>query len=148
MKEVEKIVVGVDFSKNAEKILQSAVYVAEKFQAELAIIHVVERFDSYVGLSIPHMSFDELEKDMQESAKKKMEDFVMDNLGENASNKTTVLAGKAATEIVGYAGSEGVDLIIVGTHGYRGLEKVLLGSVAERVVGTAPCPVLTINPYK
>ena len=63
-------------------------------------------------------------------------------------NEAKVLSGDVAEEIINYTESQGIDMIIMGTHGYKGLEKVLFGSVAEKVVKTAPCPVLTINPYK
>jgi nucleotide-binding universal stress UspA family protein len=55
--------------------------------------------------------------------------------------------GDAAEEILKYVRSEGIDLIIMGTHGRKGLEKIVFGSVAERVVQKSPVPVLTINPY-
>ncbi len=59
-----------------------------------------------------------------------------------------ILIGDAASEIIRYAQEEKIDLIIMGTHGRKGLEKALFGSVAEKVVKNSPVPVLTINPYK
>ncbi len=58
-----------------------------------------------------------------------------------------VTAVGVAQAIVDYASAHACDLIVMGTHGRRGLSRLTLGSVAERVVKTAPCPVLTINPY-
>ena len=59
-----------------------------------------------------------------------------------------VIRGDTADSIIKYAADEQADLLIIGTHGRRGLEKMWLGSVAERVIKGAPCPPLTCNPYK
>jgi len=59
-----------------------------------------------------------------------------------------VVAGDASEEIINYIESQGIDLIIMGTHGRKGLDKVMFGSVAERGVKTSPVPVLVVNPYK
>ena len=59
-----------------------------------------------------------------------------------------VLVGDVAEEIIRHAEETSMDLIVMGTHGYKGIEKVMFGSVAEKVVRSSPCPVLTINPYK
>ena len=83
-----------------------------------------------------------------QSAEKKMESFLKENLDETISCDSKILAGDVAEEIISYAEREKAGLIVMGTHGYKGLEKVLFGSIAEKVVKTAPCPVLTINPYK
>ncbi len=76
-----------------------------------------------------------------------MNDFV-DEYFEDYPVKTHILTGDAAEEIINFAQKEGFDLILMGTHGRKGLDKVIFGSVAERVVKGAPCPVLTINPYR
>ena len=85
---------------------------------------------------------------MTQSAEKKMAAFVSDNLKTKVAHEAKVLNGDIAEEIIRYAETEGVDMIIMGTHGYKGLEKVLFGSVADKVVKTSSCPVLTINPYR
>lgn len=59
-----------------------------------------------------------------------------------------VLSGDVAEEILKYAAKKQVQLIIMGTHGYKGLERIMFGSVADKVVKTACCPVMTINPYR
>jgi nucleotide-binding universal stress UspA family protein len=81
---------------------------------------------------------------MIEAAEKKMESF----LAQYKNVKAKVLIGDVAEEIIRHAEESGMDLIVMGTHGYKGLEKVMFGSVAEKVVRSSPCPVLTINPYK
>lgn len=148
MKDVKKILVPVDFSENSKKIIKSAVYVAGKFQASLAVVFVVQSFEDYSGFFVPHMPISQFEEEMVQSAERKMESFLDENLEESVAHEATVLSGDVAEEIVSYAQIQGVDMIVMGTHGYKGFEKILFGSVAEKVVKTAYCPVMTINPYK
>ena len=147
MKEIKKILVPVDFSENSQKILESSVYFAGKCNASLSVVFVVQSFEDYSGFFVPHMPIAQFEEEMLLSAEKKMESFLEENLG-TVPHMSKVLAGDVAEEIGLYVENEGIDLIIMGTHGYKGFEKVLFGSVAEKVVRTAPCPVMTINPYK
>ena len=148
MKEMRKILVPVDFSENSTKLLQHAVDMAGKSGANIVVVYVVEGLDKYSGLSIPHISLTEVEKELVQSAKSKMELFLEENLEPSVPHEGVVLNGDIVEEINNFAANEGVDMIIMGTHGYKGLEKIVFGSVAERIVKTAPCPVLTCNPYK
>jgi nucleotide-binding universal stress UspA family protein len=148
MDEIKKILVPVDFSENSKKILQDALTKAGQLNAKVMVVYVVEGLENYGGLSIPHISLAEFEKELVQSATKKMESFLEENMDPSVAHESKILHGDIVEKINTFAESEGVDMIIMGTHGYKGLEKVLFGSVAERVVKTAPCPVLTINPYK
>ena len=148
MKKMNKILVPIDFSDNSTKLLQHAVGMAAGSGASIVVLYVVEGIDKYSGLSIPHISLEEVEKELVRSAKTKMELFLEENLESSVPHEGVVLNGDIIEQINNYATKEGIDMIIMGTHGYKGLEKVLFGSVAERIVKTAPCPVLTFNPYK
>ena len=148
MREIKKILLPIDFSGASIKILQYAVFLAEKYNAKIFIIYVMEY--PYTISGVPHFrKDDEYEEHMISSAKKKMASFLEDNRGQiPISLKSSVLFGHAAERIISYAEMESFDLIIIGTHGHKGLEKMLLGSVAEKVIKLAPCPVLTINTYR
>ena len=148
MNEIKKILVPVDFSENSAKLLQSALFFGDKFGAKLTIVFVMQSFDDYSGFFVPHMPISQFEEEMAQSAEKKMKSFIAENIKAGVSHEAKVLNGDIAEEIIKCASDEAVDLIIMGTHGYKGLEKVLFGSVADKIVKTAPCPVLTINPYK
>jgi nucleotide-binding universal stress UspA family protein len=148
MTDYNRIMIPVDFSKNSPKLLKAATEVAEKFQAELFLVFVVQSFEDYSGFFVPHMPISQFEDEMMESAEKKMEAFVSDNLKTSLKYSTEVLKGDVAEELTRYASENNVAMIIMGTHGYKGVERVIFGSVAEKVVKTSPCPVLTINPYK
>ncbi len=142
--EIKKILVPVDFSENSKKILDSASDIAGKFGAALSVVFVVQSFDDYSGFFVPHMPVAKFEEEMVQGAEQKMDSF----MGGYENVDAKVLIGDVGEEVVRYAEETGIDMIIMGTHGYKGLEKVMFGSVAEKVVKTAPCPVLTINPYK
>jgi len=146
--DVKVILVPVDFSDNSKKILRDAERFASKFGAKLSLIFVVQSFDDYSGFFVPHMPIAQFQDDLLASARTKMDNFVEDNLSTETECATEVRVGDVAEEIIGFAETNNTDMIIMGTHGYRGVERILFGSVAEQVVKTAPCPVLTINPYK
>ena len=142
--EIKKVLVPVDFSDNSKKILDAAGYFSGKCQAQLYVVFVVQSFDDYSGFFVPHMPVAKFEEEMVQAAEGKMESF----LAGRRDIPTKVLVGDVAEEIIRYAEEAGMDLIVMGTHGYKGIEKVMFGSVAEKVVRSSPCPVLTINPYK
>jgi len=142
--EINKMLVPVDFSENSKKVLEAAGYFAGACDAELHVVFVVQSFDDYSGFFVPHMPVAKFEEEMVQAAEQKMEKFLEDHKNVEAK----VLVGDVAEEIIRHAEENGMDMIIMGTHGYKGLEKVMFGSVAEKVVRSSPCPVLTINPYK
>ena len=151
MTNIKKILVAIDFSENASKIVDSAFFFANKLGAELSIVHVVEGLDKYSGFVIPHISLGNLEQDLLKGAELKMEDFIDEHLAGKKTPvpyKYKVLVGDVGDELKKYAAQENCDLLIIGTHGHKGLEKTLFGSIAEEVLKSAPCPVLTVNPFK
>ncbi|MBU0945347.1 MAG: universal stress protein [Proteobacteria bacterium] len=155
MKRIEKIkqvVTPVDFSDNSKMIAESAAFMAGSFQASLALVFIVQKFEDYSGFFVPQMNIPDFEQDLFEQAEEKMKSFV-EELEPFAKGKGVievsgkVLVGDVAEQIISYASEQKGDLIVMGTHGYKGLEKIMFGSVADKVVKTAPCPVLTVNPY-
>ena len=150
MLDVQKIIVPVDFHQHTDELVQFAIDVANKIGAAPIFLHVVENFAlaaSY-GDVVPE-SFPQLEEEMFGRAKRKMADLV--GKFKTACPECTgqVLGGDVADTIVDYAKTEkSIGLIVMGTHGAQGIEKVMLGSVAERVLKRAHCPILVFNPYR
>ena len=142
-----KILVPIDFSERSTSVLRNAVYVAGKFEAELYLIYVVEDFSSTVTFSVPHISSDIQDDEMKRGAEKKMENLIEDNLEPSVAPKSKVLVGNVAERICSFAKDEEIDLIIMGTHGYKGLERVLLGSVTEKVLRLAHCDVMAVKNF-
>ena len=143
-----RILVPIDFSEYTDDVLNYAKVIAGKFNASLHLIHVVPNMDYFT----PYESFaaaenivgiqkgveEEVEKDL-----KKVQEQITD-----LPVTTVTRTGVAFVEIIDYVKSEGIDLIVMGTHGRGALEHMLLGSVTEKVVRKAPCPVLTIRTSK
>jgi len=152
IREIKKVVTPVDFSDNSRLIAESAAYMAGKFGASMYLVFVVQNFEDYSGFFVPQMTLPTLEGELLESAEQKMASFC-EELTDFAKQVGVtdlhyeVFMGDVAEQIVEYASSVAADIIVMGTHGYKGLEKIMFGSVADKVVRSAACPVLTINPY-
>ena len=150
--QVKNIVTPVDFSDNSKLIAESAAFMAGSLKATLILLFVVQKFEDYSGFFVPQMSIPDFEQDLYTQAEEKMEAFSQE-IGEFAKTQGVtevvgkVLVGDVAEQIVDFASEQPGGLIAMGTHGYKGLEKIMFGSVADKVVKSASCPVLTINPY-
>jgi nucleotide-binding universal stress UspA family protein len=146
MFDLHRILVPTDFSKFSQHALMYAAAFAEKFGAELYLLHVVQD----LALFIPDMvtvspplapSVDQLTA----AAGTAFDRLLKENPLPGITVHREVRQGTPFYEIIRYAREIDVDLIIMGTHGHSGLAHVLLGSVSEKVVRKAPCPVLTVR---
>ncbi len=145
MKPFTKILVAIDFSENSECAFDYALTLATQFNAELTIVHVINEPVDLRGFYVPHISFEQLEKEIEEGAAKMMETFCSSKLGTFSNYKTSIVTGIPYDEITAAAGRIDASLIVIGTHGRTGLDRILFGSTAERVVRAAVCPVLTVR---
>ena len=145
MKPFTKILTAVDFSENSECAFGYALTLATQFNAELTIIHVINEPVDLRGFYVPHISFEQLEKEIEESAAKMMETFCSSKLGTFSNYKTSIVTGIPYDEITAAAARIDASLIVLGTHGRTGFDRILFGSTAERVVRSASCPVLTVR---
>ncbi len=153
MHKIETILTPIDFSENALKIARAAAYIAGTFKAKLHLIFVIREFDDYSSFFVPPVNMPNLKEELLLSAQQQMDTFVDQRKQEFADAgvpeiKSEVLNGDVAEEIINYAKAHNCDLIVMGTHGYKGFERIMFGSVAEKVVKNACCPVMTINPYQ
>lgn len=144
MKAINNIVVPVDLEEHTEKLLEYAAYIAAKLSAKLSIIHVVEPFPTAGDMELGMATV----KEYTENRIKHSGEFLDKLAASYPESTTTILHGIIVDEIVKFAKDKKTDIIIIGTHGSKGIEKLLLGSVAERVVKSAHCPTLVINPFK
>ncbi|MGC8735252.1 MAG: universal stress protein [Dissulfurimicrobium sp.] len=148
MVEVKKILFPVDFTENSKKVLPYVKHFARAFAAHITLIHVVRGPDEFSGFELGSAWWSSFEKEVMEGSRAAMEHFMTENLQDYKDIDYMILMGDIIEEINKFAVEKGVDLIIMGTHGRKGLEKAVFGSVAEGVVKYAACPVLTINPFK
>jgi universal stress protein A len=141
----KKIVCPVDFSEFTDEILNCAVDIAKKYNAELHLIHIIPNlnyFTPYESFLTPE-NLIAIERNIEKEVDK---DFDKITKTVDMSVKKVVKTGVTFVEIIDYIKTEGIDLVVMGTHGRSAIEHILIGSVAEKVVRKSPCPVLTIRP--
>ena len=140
-----RILVPTDFSDAADAALADAKALSRLFGASLHVLHVFE--DPYATGTFAPEVYAPLPPDVREGLLRDIEarlaERITDADRQQCQAATEIVTGPTAKKIVDYAVAHGVDLIAMGTHGRTGLAHLLLGSVAERVLRTAPCPVLT-----
>jgi nucleotide-binding universal stress UspA family protein len=141
----KSILFATDFSPSSEHAFQYALSLARKFQSRLGIIHVINEPVDLRGFYVPHISFDQLEAEIEQGARKLMENFCARHVSDYPGVETFVVPGLPYDEIIKKAQEMDADLIVVGTHGRTGLDHVLFGSTAEKVVRKSPVPVMTIR---
>lgn len=144
---LKKIVCPTDFSPPSLEGLQNALELVEKFDAELIIIYVIEP-PGWSGLaySPPVSNLTDITKALKEEAVKKLNKLQSQMIPDHVRYRLLTVEGKPAEEIVKLAIEESAGLIVIATHGYSGFHRFVFGSVTERVVRTAKCPVLTVRP--
>ena len=141
-----KLLVPTDFSEDSEQAARYAVELAKRFQAEIHCIHVVDIPADLLSTSAYYMTgpSEGFLDQIREESKKNLEAFAKKNL-EGVGVRTAFLEGSPFVEIIRYARNQEIDLVVIATHGRTGLRHVLFGSVAEKVVRKAPCPVLVVK---
>ena len=142
---LKKILCPIDFSKPSLRGLEVAVEMAEQHSAELILVHVVQPVHPVPAPGVPagYVSREYYEE-RTEAAEKRFKEIGEEKIPRGMALRTKVITGHGAEEIVKLAQSEKVDLIVTATHGWTGWRRFIFGSVAERVIRLAPCPVLTV----
>jgi nucleotide-binding universal stress UspA family protein len=147
IEELDRILVPIDFSEHSKHALRYAKQIAASYDARLQLLHVVE--------SVIHPSFYALEKlhsselmwAVKPRAKQALERFLEETEGPELTAEVFVIEGRAASDITECARELESNLIVIATHGLTGIEHLLMGSVTEKVVRSAPCPVFTVTVY-
>ena len=137
----QHFLVPLDFSEYANQALDYAIKLANKLGARLTLLHVVQSLPMGgvdMGVTLPYTYIQDLEAEIMESLNNYLERVTAAGL----EGEVAMVHGVPFHEIIEMAKAQHVDLIVMGTHGRTGFQHVLLGSVAEKVVRLAPCPVL------
>ena len=151
MKAISRILFPVDLSEVSSKLAPDAIAFAKKFDAEVHLLLVTGSFEKFKTFYIPHPSLQTFGDEVLRGGRKKLVEYVEESFADFPKLKTAVVQGDPAEEILKYIEAEKIDLVIMGTHGRKGLDRILFGSVANEVVRHSPAPVLTIsqhNPYR
>ena len=140
----QHILVPVDFSEPSQQVLDYAIALAGKLEASLTILHVIQRpvLGPGTGMGAVYGSYME---QVEPAAQQNIRDAVERVRKAGVECAGEVAHGTPFQQIIDMADNRQVDLIVMGSHGHTGLQHFLLGSVAERVVRLAPCPVLVVR---
>jgi nucleotide-binding universal stress UspA family protein len=144
--EFRRILAPTDFSEHACHALSYARAFADRWGAELHLLNVIEPavFPTEAGLT--PMGLINLDSELTTAAEHAMTELLKREELQGINPITAISHGRASSAIIEYAQTHSIDIIVIATHGRTGLEHLIFGSTAERVVRESPCPVLTIHP--
>jgi universal stress protein A len=142
---IRRILFPTDFSKPADHAWPFALQFAQQFGAEVHLLHVVAPPPHITEAYAAHFDPERFAAVLTAEANAALDRFVREAKDGNIASRTEVRIGVDFHEIIEYARTHQIDLIIMATHGRTGLAHALVGSVAEKVVRRAPCPVLTVK---
>lgn len=142
---MKTILVAVDFSDASVAAAKEALKLAAAFDAKVVALHVIHDPAEAPGFYSSKKAGKKVYRNMEEAAGKMMAAFVDKHLAKWKKLEARVLPGIPGDEIVRLAAEEKADLVVIGTRGHSGLKRLLLGSVADRVIRACPCPVLAVH---
>ncbi|MBI4797214.1 MAG: universal stress protein [Desulfarculus sp.] len=141
---IKQILWPVDFSPALERVLPYVMGLAQSHGARLHLLHVTMDLEQCAGL----YDLGPLQSGFLEGAQAKMDALCQGPLAGVPGLTALVACGDPVEKILAYAQAQAIDLIVVGTHGHKGLKHAILGSVAENLLRRSPVPVLTVNPHR
>ena len=142
---IQRILVPIDFSEHSKNALKYAIPFAQKFNASIDLIYVVEPTIYPADFSFGQIGFPNVEEELRTRGSNELGNLMKKEIADKVVSRKIVRTGKPFYEINQYALEENISLIIIATHGHSGMEHILFGSTAEKVVRKAPCPVLVVR---
>ena len=142
---MKTILVAVDFSDASVAAVKQALELAAAFDSKVVALHVIHDPAEAPGFYSSKKAGKKVYRNMEEAAAKMMAAFVEEHCAKWKKLEVRVRPGIPGDEIVRQAGEEKADLVVIGTRGHSGLKRLLLGSVADRVIRACPCPVLSVH---
>jgi universal stress protein A len=141
---MKKILCPTDFSEPSLKGVKAAAEFAAQYSTQVMVLHVIPPAHTLTPPTIPSGKVIEYYEDLTRFAQKSLNELIEEHFAKDVSVSAKVVQGNPSDEIVRTASEEKVDLIVIATHGATGWRRFMFGSVAEKVVRMAGCPVLTI----
>lgn len=144
---LKNILVATDFGEASDAALTYGRVLARCFHAKLHVLYVCENvFTRGLGSDAYVAVFPDLQKDVEDTSRKQLDELLTEDDRRSLAAEPVVLTSNMpAAAVVQYSKDANIDLIVMGTHGRGAVAHLLMGSVAEKVVRTAPCPVLTVR---
>ena len=144
--EIRLILCPIDFSEFSQRAYQHALSLAEHYQAKLVVQHVVELWrHPSASFAASGGLYEEFRQVLRETGEDHLQQFVKNHAHDKIQPELVVHEGSAPDSILSFAQTQKADLIVMGTHGRRGFDHLMLGSVTDRVMRSAPCPVLAVR---
>jgi nucleotide-binding universal stress UspA family protein len=145
MKNFQRILVATDLSPASEPAVNEAIAMARGNGTQLVIAFAYQHPSAVQAEAVVPGLYEEWERSLRENARQRLEPLVAKARAEGIEARSLVLTGAPYEAIADAAGEIGADLVVMGTHGRKGVSRFFLGSVASRVISIAPCPVLTVR---
>ncbi len=142
----QNILVAYDFSRDSEEAFRTSLSIAQEFESNLHIVHVVEPTAYREFLKFPGASGDPLPKDIHDSLRERLLELVPTEAFNWCEVNAGILVGKPYAELIRYAQEKDIDLIALGVRGHGKVEELLVGSTTDRVIRRSSCPVLSVLP--
>ena len=142
---LSRILVPIDFSEYSKKALQYAVPFAKQFNAKIYLLYVVEPTVYPADFSFGQIGMPNVENELRVKGAEELKELIRNEIKDVVPAEALVRVGLPFVEVVSFAKDESIELIVVATHGHTGVEHVLFGSTAEKIVRKAPCPVLVVR---
>ncbi|HEY4612305.1 MAG TPA: universal stress protein [Bacteroidota bacterium] len=142
---LRSILVPVDFSAHSKNALKYAIPFARQFRASIELLYVVEPTVYPADFSFGQVGFPNVEEEMRKRASEEFDRLIDEEIDGRVKAAKTIRTGRPFYEINRFAKEQKIDLIVIATHGHTGMEHILFGSTAEKVVRSAPCPVLVVR---
>ena len=147
-KSIRRILLPVDMTKASEDAVSFAVALSRDCRARLYVLHVVDTKGEAAGSYLPHISFEELDREMKKAAEAMLGKFASRLLRGVKNAEVRVVEGVPYKEIIKFAKDNGMDMIVMGTFGGARATRFIFGSTTEKVMRLSGCPVLVIPPQR
>jgi len=146
MKTIDKILFPIDLTEDFQALFPWVMTFAKKFNATLYVLFVTQDLAEFSTFYVPHVNIKSFQDEVMKSAQQKLKEVVQQSFKDFPKVESGVAVGAPAEKIIETAKKQKADLIVMGTHGRKGIERTIFGSVADKVVREAPCPVVCIHP--
>jgi universal stress protein A len=144
-KRFRRVLVATDLTPASTPAVKKAIELAAENGAELILAHAYQPPNMVLEGYVPPATYDSWDESIQSDARKKLQPYLDEGEKAGVSVRVLILTGAPEEAIIGAARDCDVDLVVMGTHGLTGVSRFFLGSVASRVISTAPCPVMTVH---
>jgi nucleotide-binding universal stress UspA family protein len=148
MKPFKNILFPIDFSEHSEKVFPFAFDMAQKFDARLHFLFVARDISYLTTIAVSRDRLLNTVAEIARAGEERMQAFCDKELSDFPNYECKVVTGNPAEKIVEFVSEKGIDMIVMGTHGRKGLDRTLMGSVADYVIRNADVPVVTVNPFR